>query len=222
MIMTGALHHKATTSTITVAVVEDDPILCDALVDLLHAEPGFGLTALYKDAEQAMEQLPGGPPDVVIMDIGLPGLNGIECVRDLAPSLAHTQFLMYTTHDDDERVFEALRAGANGYILKSSSPDEIITAVKELVAGGAPMSTAVARRVVEHMRPKAPPIQNTEARLSAREQEVLEQLAQGLLYKEIAAQLGISESTVRQHIHRIYEKLHVTNRTEALNRFYDR
>lgn len=220
--MTRTTHHTGPTSSITVAVVEDDPILCDALVELLGAEPGFELSTVYTDAEQAMEHLPDAPPDVVITDIGLPGLNGIECVRNLAPRLAPTQFLMYTTHDDDDRVYQALRAGANGYILKSSSPEEIIAAVRELLAGGAPMSTAVARRVVEHLRTTPSAIQNTDARLSAREQEVLEQLAQGLLYKEIAAQLGISESTVRQHIHRIYEKLHVSNRTEAVNRFYAR
>jgi DNA-binding NarL/FixJ family response regulator len=213
---------ESRTDIIRIGLVEDDPILRDALADLFTVESDLDLTVINDDAEQAMEHLPGEALDVVIMDIGLPGLSGIECVRALAPRMHRTQFLMYTTHDDDLRVFEALRAGANGYLLKGSSPGEIITAVREICAGGAPMSTAIARRVIDHLRPADKAAQHLMAQLTPREREVLEQLAQGLLYKEIAARLGISEGTVRQHIHSTYEKLHVGNRTEAVNRFYGR
>jgi DNA-binding NarL/FixJ family response regulator len=130
---------------------------------------------------------------------------------------------MYTVHDDDHRVFEALKAGANGYILKSATPDEIIDAVKELQAGGSPMSAHVARRVVQHLRPSpSAPSAVATAELSQREQQVLELLAEGLLYKEIGERLGITVGTIKQHIHRMYEKLHVQNRTEAVNRYFGR
>jgi len=212
----------AGSTTVQVAVVEDDRFLRESLDLVLRADAAFAVAGLYANAETAVEHLPHERPDVVIMDIGLPGMSGIEAVHRLAARMPGTRFLMYTTHDDDDRVFEALRAGADGYLLKNSSPDEIVAALHELVAGGAPMSTAVARRVVRHFRP-APATTGTAIEvLTDREQEVLEQLAQGLLYKEIAQKLGISEHTVRQHIHKIYGKLHVQNRTEAVNRFFGR
>lgn len=220
--MNQAAQRSTQNGTITVGLVEDDPVLRTALIDLLGDEAGFRLVAACPDGEQALERLPAETPDVVIMDIGLPGINGIECVRTLASAMPRSQFLMYTTHDDDLRVFDALKAGANGYILKSSTPDEIIAAIRELQGGGAPMSTAVARRVVEHLRPGDAIDRMAGTQLTEREREVLEILAQGLLYKEIAHRLGISENTVRQHIHRIYEKLHVGNRTEAVNRYFGR
>lgn len=207
-------------STCQVAVVEDDPVLREALELVIHGESAFHVKALCSDAEQALAILPPDPPDLVIMDIGLPGMNGIECVRELARSMPGTRFLMYTTHDDDHRVFEALKAGADGYLLKGSTPDEIIHALLEIQAGGAPMSTAVARRVVQFLRPAGQRSNSSIDILSERERDVLEQLAKGLLYKEIAQQLGIGEGTVRQHIHKIYGKLHVQNRTEAVNRYY--
>ena len=204
-----------------IAVVEDDPVLRDALGLVLGASAGLALHATFSTAEHAVEVLPQDPPDLVIMDIGLPGMSGTEAVRALRPRLPGTRFLMYTTHDDDQRVFEALKAGADGYILKGSDPDEILRGVHELLAGGAPMSMAVARRVVRHFQ-QAPATPPTDHGLTPRETEVLAQLAEGLLYKEIAQRLGISEHTVRQHIHRIYEKLHVGNRTEAVNRWFGR
>lgn len=167
-------------------------------------------------------RLNGSFPDVVIMDINLPGASGIDCVRQLSERSNSTQFLMYTVHDDDHRVFEALKAGANGYILKSSTPDQILEAVRELAQGGSPMSAHVARRVVQQFRPVQDRSNVAESELSGREHAVLELLAQGLLYKEIAERLGIAVGTVKQHIHRIYEKLHVQNRTEAVNRYYGR
>lgn len=161
-------------------------------------------------------------PDVIIMDINLPGASGIDCVRQLSQRCTGTQYLMYTVHDDDHRVFEALKAGANGYILKSSTPDQILEAVRELAQGGSPMSAHVARRVVQHFRPLQDRSSLSDVSLSEREHGVLELLAQGLLYKEIAERSGISVGTVKQHIHRIYDKLHVQNRTEAVNRFFGR
>jgi DNA-binding NarL/FixJ family response regulator len=177
---------------------------------------------VHSTAEDALVRLGEVCPDVAIMDINLPGASGIDCVRQLSERCTGTQFLMYTVHDDDHRVFEALKAGANGYILKSSTPDQILEAVRELVAGGSPMSAHVARRVVQHLRPHSEESASVEAALSERERSVLEQLAQGLLYKEIAVRLGITVGTVKQHIHRIYEKLHVQNRTEAVNRYFGR
>jgi DNA-binding NarL/FixJ family response regulator len=154
--------------------------------------------------------------------VNLPGASGIEGVAALRDRMPGTQFLMYTMHDDDHRVFEALRAGANGYLLKSAGPDELLQAVQEVIRGGAPMSAHVARRVVAHFQGKERTTTSGMAELSSRENDVLVLLAQGLLYKEIAQRLGISPGTVKQHIHRIYEKLHVQNRTEAVNRYFGR
>lgn len=210
-------------TTIRVSIVEDDPVIRETLRALFTFEQLFELFTVHSTAEDALLRLGPDCPDVTIMDINLPGASGIDCVRQLSQRCAGTQFLMYTVHDDDHRVFEALKAGANGYILKSATPDEIIEAVKELQAGGSPMSAHVARRVVQHLRPgtsTAPSI--GEAELSQRERQVLELLAEGLLYKEIGDRLGIAVGTIKQHIHRIYEKLHVQNRTEAVNRFFGR
>ncbi|MBL0043324.1 MAG: response regulator transcription factor [Flavobacteriales bacterium] len=159
---------------------------------------------------------------VIIMDINLPGASGIDCVRQMSQRCTTTQYLMYTVHDDDHRVFEALKAGANGYILKSSTPDEILAAVRELNEGGSPMSAHVARRVVAQLRPAKQERNNGNDLLSTRENEVLALLAEGLLYKEIGNRLGITVGTIKQHIHRIYEKMHVQNRTEAVNRYFGR
>jgi DNA-binding NarL/FixJ family response regulator len=173
-------------------------------------------------AEAALEELPGLAPQVAIMDIGLPGMNGIELVRQLAPRMPGTQFLMYTVHDSDQRVFEALKAGANGYLLKNASTDRIRKAVRELLQGGAPMSTAVARRVIDHFRPIQERNEQHEEPLTQREYEVLSLLAEGLIYKELAERMGITQGTVGQHVHSIYRKLHVQNRTEAVNRYFGR
>jgi DNA-binding NarL/FixJ family response regulator len=160
--------------------------------------------------------------DIVLMDISMPGMSGIDCVRQLRPVVPDTQFLMYTVYDDDHRVFDALKAGANGYILKSSTPEQIVEAVFELHRGGAPMSTAVARRVVDYFRPVQESSAISEDALSEREYEVLKLLSEGLLYKEIAIRLDLTVGTVKQHIHRMYGKLHVQNRVEAVNRYFGR
>ncbi len=210
----------AANERIRVSIVEDDLTIRETLKALFIHVPDMETFTTHGTAEDAILRLSNACPEVVIMDINLPGQSGIDCVQQLSRSCPATQFLMYTVHDDDHRVFEALKAGANGYILKESTPDQIIEAVRELRDGGAPMSALVARRVVAHMR--KPGTGRTQEELSARENNVLELLAQGLLYKEIADRLFISTGTVKQHIHRIYGKLHVQNRTEAVNRYFGR
>lgn len=205
-----------------VSIVEDDNVIRETLHSLFIFEEGIDCFSVHSNAEDAMVRLGDVCPDVIIMDINLPGASGIDCVRQLSQRCTGTQYLMYTVHDDDHRVFEALKAGANGYILKSSTPDQILEAVRELAEGGSPMSAHVARRVVQHFRPVQDRSNLSDGALSEREHGVLELLAQGLLYKEIAERLGISVGTVKQHIHRIYDKLHVQNRTEAVNRFFGR
>lgn len=207
---------------IRIGVVEDESRIRANLAAFFRSEPGFELLNTYANGEDAMAGLPGDAPDVVIMDIGLPGLSGTECVRLLATEMPRTHFLMFTLHDDDAAVFEALKAGANGYLVKSSTPDEIAAAVRELTEGGSPMSMGVARRVIDHFR-KGPQRADTEALgLSEREVDLLELLAQGMLYKEIADRLGLGVGTVKQYIHRLYGKLHVDNRTEAVNKYLGR
>ncbi len=210
------------TLPIRVSIVEDDTTIRETLRSLFIFEEGMEPFTVHSTAEDAMLRLGETCPDVIIMDINLPGASGIDCVRQMSQRCTATQYLMYTVHDDDHRVFEALKAGANGYILKSSTPDEILSAVRELHSGGSPMSAHVARRVVAHLRPAAKADTLTNAALSEREQQVLALLAEGLLYKEIGDKLGITTGTIKQHIHRMYEKLHVQNRTEAVNRFFGR
>ncbi len=208
-------------AVIRTSIVEDDPTIRETLRALFSFEEGFDLFTAHSTAEDALLRLHDSCPDVMIMDINLPGASGIDLVRQLSRRCCGTQFLMYTVHDDDHRVFEALKAGANGYILKSSTPDEILAAVRELHLGGSPMSAPVARRVVAHLRPQQAGALS-QAGLTEREQQILALLADGLLYKEIGDRLGITVGTIKQHIHRMYEKLHVQNRTEAVNRYFGR
>lgn len=210
------------TTPIKVSIVEDDSSIRETLRSLFIFEEGMEAFTVHSTAEDALMRLGETCPDVVIMDINLPGQSGIDCVRQMSQRCMSTQFLMYTVHDDDHRVFEALKAGANGYILKSSTPDQILDAVRELSTGGSPMSAHVARRVVTHIRPAKQERSNGSELLSARENEVLALLAEGLLYKEISERLGITVGTIKQHIHRIYDKMHVQNRTEAVNRYFGR
>ena len=210
------------TASIRVSIVEDDSSIRETLRSLFIFEDGMEAFTVHSTAEDALLRLRENCPDVVIMDINLPGQSGIDCVRQMSQYCTRSQFLMYTVHDDDHRVFEALKAGANGYILKSSTPDEILTAVRELNEGGSPMSAHVARRVVTQLRPVKQDRNSSGDLLSTRENEVLAVLAEGLLYKEIGDRLGITVGTIKQHIHRIYEKMHVQNRTEAVNRYFGR
>lgn len=206
--------------TIRLAIVEDDRTIRGLLAEVFSQVQGMVLVKHYGSAEEALADARVVEADVVIMDINLPGKDGITCVRELRARGAAGQFLMYTVNEDDARVFDALKAGANGYVLKSSSPAQLVEAVRELHGGGAPMSATVARKVVEHFKPARERSTLADSGLTAREQEVITLLAEGYQYKEIADRLQVSTGTVRNHVHRIYEKLHVDNRTEALNRVF--
>jgi DNA-binding NarL/FixJ family response regulator len=202
---------------IRIAIVEDLSHIRDGLKFLVNQTPGLENVGAFNTAEDALAGLTEAEPDIVIMDISLGGMTGIECIRRIRASGSPMQFMIFTVYEDSEQVFEALTSGASGYLLKDSPPEKIIEAIRELHAGGAPMSTSIARKVVfSFQRPSASQL------LSTRETEVLGLLGKGYLYKEIAADLGISTGTVRQHIHNIYEKLHVQNRTEALNKVFGR
>ena len=205
--------------SISLVIVEDLEEVREGLQQFISLNHEFSVLDTYTTAEEALYELPALKPDIVIMDINLPGMNGIDCIRELKPKLPKTQFMMFTVYENDEKVFEALKSGATGYLLKNTSLGQLAEALKELYNGGSPMSSNIARKLVnifqEQEKAKLPVEQ-----LSQRENEVLQQLAKGLLYKEIADKLSISTATVRQHIHKIYEKLHVQNRTEAINKAF--
>ncbi len=205
---------------ITVSIVEDMDEIRARLKSILEESGEFACMAVYSNAEDAVKELPVLSPDIVLMDINLPGMSGIECIRKVKAVCPEILFIMFTIYEDSEQVFEALTAGASGYLLKKTPHDQISPALKELYEGGSPMSTQIARKVVAYFQKKDGKENDMEHILSSREKEVLELLSKGYLYKEIAAKLQISTGTVRQHIHKIYEKLHVQNRTEALNKFY--
>jgi DNA-binding NarL/FixJ family response regulator len=205
--------------SISLVIVEDLDEVRDGLQQFISLNTEFKVLDTYVTAEEAIYELPALKPDIVIMDINLPGLNGIECIRELKDKIPKTQFMMFTVYENDEKVFEALKAGATGYLLKNTGLVQLIEALKELYNGGSPMSANIARKLVNIFQEQERSKVSVEV-LSQRENEVLQQLAKGLLYKEIAEKLSISTSTVRQHIHKIYEKLHVQNRTEALNRAF--
>jgi DNA-binding NarL/FixJ family response regulator len=207
-------------SPIKICIVEDLKEVREGMVSLLTLDERFEVLAAYTDAERAAAELEAWQPDIVIMDINLPGMNGIECIRKVKAKCPKTQFIMFTIYEDDEKVFEALAAGATGYLLKKTPLGKICDSLVELKEGGAPMSTQIARKVIERLHTNE--TNNRVELLSSRENEVLQFLAKGFLYKEIADKLSISTSTVRQHIHNIYEKLHVQNRTEAINKVYGR
>ena len=206
---------------INVAIVEDSKDFRESLHVLINGSIGFECNYVYPDAESALEDLPSRDIDVVLMDIHLPGKSGIECVDMLKYKMPQTQFMMCTVYEHEEAIFSALESGATGYLLKRTSPALILEAIRDLHAGGSPMSSEIARMVVEAMHKKKKPRHLVET-LTAREKEILDLLARGFLYKEIAAKLFISKETVKTHIHNIYDKLHVQNRTEALNKAYQR
>jgi len=203
---------------ITVAIVEDIKEIREGLKILINLSNDFRCENVYSTAEQALKELPAAEPDVVLMDINLPGISGIECVKQLKPVCPDTQFIMSTVYEDDENIYESLKAGATGYLLKKTIPARILEAIMEVYQGGSPMSTQIARRVIASFQ-KEDNIDASEI-LTAREKEILKNLSEGLRYKEIAFKLKISIETVRSHARRIYEKLHVQSRTEALNKVY--
>jgi DNA-binding NarL/FixJ family response regulator len=205
---------------VKVAIVEDNAGVRENWAKLLAAEPGFKCVAACETAEVALKRLPECRPNVVLMDINLPGMSGIECTAHLKEKLPQTQILMVTVYADHEHVFEALKVGASGYLLKCTEPEELIRAIADVMRGGAPMSGQIARRVIEAFRQPRPAPGDAEAQLTARESEILEHLARGFANKEIAARLGTSIETVRVHIRHIYEKLHVHSRTQAAAKYF--
>lgn len=203
---------------ITVSIVEDNEELRNTLARVLNRADGFQCVSHYGNAEDALEGLPKDKPNVVLMDINLPGMNGVECVRRLKQTAPQTQIVMLTVYEDTENIFNALAAGASGYMLKRTQRNELLEAIREVVRGGSPMTTHIARKVVQSFQKPPSAGQPTED-LSPREREVLDCLAQGFLYKEIAEKLGIGYETVHTYIRRIYEKLQVRTRTEAVAKF---
>lgn len=204
---------------IKLALVEDLSEVREALEQFISLDPEFTVCGSFENAEEALRRLPQLSPDIVIMDINLPGMSGIECIKKVKDKIPHAQFMMFTVYENDERVFEALKAGASGYLLKNTGLIQLVDAIRDLYNGGSPMSTNIARKLVTLFRDEHADAQATVG-LSKRENEILHLLSKGLLYKEIADQLGISIGTVRQHIHNIYDKLHVQNRTEAINKAF--
>ena len=208
----------------SVAIVEDNNDIRQALEQIIESSGEFILAGSCITGEEALVKLPILNPTVVLMDIGLgEGINGIEVVRELKHSYPNILFMMCTIYDEDEKIFEALRAGASGYILKKTSPAKLLEGIKELIEGGAPMSSQIASKVVAAFqnKPKTSVGSSLDV-LSKRENEILEMLSTGLLYKEISDKLSISSETVRKHVYHIYEKLHVSNRIEAVNKYFGR
>jgi len=205
---------------IKVVIIEDIKEIREGLQMLINGSEGFMCARTFANAEDAIEQLPGIGPDVTLMDINLPGMNGIEAVRKLKPLCSSTQFIMSTVYEDDESIFESLKAGASGYLLKNTAPARILDSIMEVYQGGSPMSGQIARRVIASFQHKDS-IDDSEL-LTQREKEILKSLAKGLRYKEIAAELNIGLETVRTHARNIYEKLQVQSRTEAVNKIMGR
>lgn len=200
-----------------IAILEDLKDVAHMLQDLFNEQSDMTCTQVYFNAEDAMRFLPKNCADILIVDIGLPRASGIEAIQYLSQYCPAMQYCMFTVYEDDEKIFNSLQAGAKGYILKGSDPSKIVEAVQELYNGGSPMSPSIARRILDvFQKIKINPSPST-LPVTAREMELLEHLSQGLLYKEIADKMGITTGTVKQHIHKIYDKLQVTNRTEAIN-----
>ena len=206
---------------IKVSIVEDNEKVRTTLARLIDRAEGYECVSQYESTEAALDGLPQDRPDVVIMDINLPGQNGVECVRQLKPKLPQVQVMMLTAYEDTENIFNALAAGASGYMLKRTPRAELLAAIEEVHKGGSPMTAHIARKVVQSFQKPTKSADPTE-NLSPREQEVLDSLSKGFLYKEIADKLGISYETVHTYIRRIYEKLQVRTRTEAVAKFLQR
>jgi NarL family two-component system response regulator LiaR len=203
---------------ITIAIIEDNDQFRSGLEAIIHGQTEFALIGSYASAEKAMIALPENPTDIVISDISLPGMRGTELIVRLKDKMPQTQFMVCSIHDDNDTIFEALKCGASGYILKDPvTADEIIKAIRDLYNGGSPMSPYIARKVINSFQ--KPIIVDESSILSTREKEVLELLSKGLLYKEIAEKLGITHETVKKHLKNIYQKLHVQNKIEAINKF---
>jgi DNA-binding NarL/FixJ family response regulator len=200
---------------IHISIVEDDVKVRGSLAKLIDSTEGFSCVSQHPDAENALKELPIIKPEIVLMDINLPVMDGVECARRLKQLLPATQIVILTVYENTNIIFGALTAGASGYLLKRSSPEQIIEAIRDVHNGGSPMSSHIARKVVASFQRVANPVREYE-KLSAREQQVLDYLAKGFLYREIAEELKITYATVHTHVRHIYEKLHVRSRTEAV------
>jgi DNA-binding NarL/FixJ family response regulator len=203
---------------VSVSIVDDETGLRQSIATFINGSPGFRCVSTYGSAEAALQGLPTNRPDVVLMDIHMPGMNGIECVQRLKALLPDLQILIFTVYEDTDQIFKALAAGASGYLLKRLTPTKLLEAIGEVHAGGSPMSSSIARKVVASFQ-MAEPGSDQRPHLSPRERAVLDHLAKGLTYKQIADQLDISIDTVRTHLRRIYETLHVQSRTEAIAKY---
>jgi DNA-binding NarL/FixJ family response regulator len=203
---------------ITVSIVDDEKDLRQSIATFVNGSPGFRCVSAYSSAETALKGLPTDKPEVVLMDINLGGMNGIECVERLKIVAPTMQILMLTVYEDTDQIFKALAAGATGYLLKRSSPTKLLQAIREVDSGGSPMSSSIARKVVASFQ-KSKQTGEKQVHLSPREEMVLNCLAKGLTYKQIADQLAISIDTIRTYLRRIYEKLHVQSRTEAVAKY---
>jgi DNA-binding NarL/FixJ family response regulator len=203
---------------ITVSIVDDEKGLRESIATFMNGSPGFRCVSCYSSAETALKGLPVDKPDVVLMDINLGGMTGIECVERLKVVAPKMQILMLTVYEDTDQIFKALEAGATGYLLKRSSPTKLLHAIREIHAGGSPMSSSIARKVVASFQ-KSKVTDEKPTHLSPREEMVLNCLAKGLTYKQIADQLDISIDTIRTYLRRVYEKLHVQSRTEAVAKY---
>ena len=203
---------------ITVSLVEDHPGTREDLVSVIAGAEGIRFLAAYANGEEAVRGLPSQKPDVALVDINLPGMSGIDCVTRLKKLLPDLAILMLTTYDESELIFNSLRAGARGYLLKKMAPVELVPAIEQVYAGGAPMSMQVACKIVDFFQQRRQAVSDLD-KLTRREQEILALLAKGFLYKEISGQLEISFSTVRAHLRNIYEKLHVQSRTQATAKY---
>lgn len=206
---------------ISVSIVDDEKELRESIKTFIDGSPGFRCVSNYSNSAAALTGLPNDQADVVLMDINMVGMDGIECVERLKAAMPDIQIVMLTVYEDTDKIFRALSAGASGYLLKRSSPTKLLDAIKEVHAGGSPMSSSIARKVVASFR-KAAPAAEKQIHLSPREQAVLDCLAKGLTYKQIADQLEISIDTIRTYLRRIYEKLHVQSRTEAVAKYLRR
>ena len=202
-----------------VAIVEDNKVIRESLIEFVHADPEFHCVCACATAEEALKELPAHQPEIVLMDIQLPKLSGIECTAQLKQLLPAAQIIMVTVYEDTERIFKALRAGACGYLLKRCTPEELLAAIREVRHGGAPMSREIARKVIASFQEPIVAAAAVED-LSPREREILVLVAQGFPNKEIAQRVGVSDGTVRWHLRHVYHKLHVRSRTEAALKFH--
>ena len=204
--------------TIDVSIVEDDPHARQTLADWISHAPGFHLAGVWANAESALAPLAASKPHVVLMDINLPGMSGVEAVRKLKPGLPDTQFLMLTVYEDTDHIYSALAAGASGYLLKQTPREELLAALQDVHSGGSPMTSNIARKIVQSFR-RVPASATAGEALSPREEEVLDMLTQGYLFKEVADRLKVSVHTVNTYVRRIYEKLHVHSRAQAVAKY---